>query len=194
MAKAALILIDLINEIIDEKGKFAGHGYPAQVGQRGLLAKANTAIAKARSKGVEVIFVRVGFSAGYGDCPEFSPLFGAAKQYQALQLGTWATEIHPALQRHDDDLVVTKPRVSALYGTPLEAILRAKGIDTVMIGGVATDMAVQTTARDAHDRDYKVVVLEDLCAASTDEEHQAVIAALGKIARVATSDSVAELA
>lgn len=193
MAKAALILIDLINEIIDEKGKFAGAGYPQQVQKKGLLAKANAAIAKARKKGIEVIFVRVGFSAGHRDCPESSPLFGMAKQYAALPLDNWATEIHPALQRQEDDMIVRKPRVSALYGTPLEAILRARGIDTVLLGGVTTDLAVQTTARDAHDRDYTVVVLEDLCAASTEEEHQATIATLGKIARIATSDSVAEL-
>ena len=194
MSKAALILIDLINEIIDEKGKFAGAGYAEAVKRRGLIAKANAAIAAARRNGHAVVFVRVGFPADYADCPGQSPLFAGAKAYGALQLDSWATEIHAGLDRQPGDPVIRKPRVSALYGTSLEALLRAQGIGTVLLGGVATDLTVQTTARDAHDRDYQVVVLEDLCAAGNDQEHDQTIALLGKIARIDTSTSAPELA
>ena len=193
MNKSALILIDFINEIVDEKGKFAGKGYPAFVKARGVLENVNAAIAKARTKAIPVIFVRVGFSPDYREWPESSPLFGAAKKFCALQLGAWATEIHESLNKTDADFLVTKHRVSAFYATSLEVILRTLKADTLLIGGVATDIAVQSAAREAHDRDYRVVVLEDLCGAGSEDDHAQALRLLAKVATVAKSTDVPEL-
>ncbi len=191
--KAALILIDFINEIVDEKGKLAGKGYPAFVKAHGTFESVNAAIAKARAKNVPVIFMRVGFSSDYREWPESSPLFGAAKKFGALQLGTWATEIHESLNKADADFLVTKHRVSAFYATSLEEILRTLKVDTVLLGGIATDLAVQSAAREAHDRDYRVVVLEDLCGAGSEEDHTQALRLLAKVATVAKSNDVPEL-
>ena len=193
MNKSVLILIDLINEIVDEKGKFAGKGYPAFVKAHDILANVNAAIAKARTKGVPVIFVRVGFSPDYREWPESSLLFGAAKKFGALQLGARATEIHESLNKTDADFLVTKHRVSAFYATSLEAILRTLKVDTILLGGVATDIAVQSAAREAHDRDYRVVVVEDLCGAGSEEDHVQALRLLAKVATVAKSAEVSEL-
>ncbi len=193
MANAALILIDFINEIVDEKGKFAGKGYPAFVQAHDVIGNVNSAIAKARAKGIPVIFVRIGFSSDYREWPEGSPLFGAAKKFGALQNGSWATEIHPSIQKTEADYLLGKHRVSAFYATALEAVLRTLKTDTLLIGGVATDLAVQSAAREAHDRDYQVVVLEDLCAAGTEEDHAQALRGLAKVARVAKSADVPEL-
>lgn len=191
--KTALILIDFINEIVDEKGKFAGKGYPAFVKANNVLENVNAAIAKARAKDIPVIFVRVGFSPDYREWPESSPLFGAAKKFGALQLGTWATEIHSSLDKTDTDFLVTKHRVSAFYATSLEAVLRTLKVDTILLGGVATDLAVQSAVREAHDRDYRVVVLEDLCGAGSEEDHVQALRLLAKVATVAKSDNAPEL-
>ena len=193
MAKSALILLDFINEIVDEKGKFAGKGYSAFVKTHGVLDSVNAAIAKARTKNVPIIFVRVGFSPDYREWPESSPLFGGAKKFDALQLGTWATEIHSSLNKTDADFLVTKHRVSAFYATSLEAILRTLKVDTILLGGVATDLVVQSTARDAHDRDYRVIVLEDLCGAGNEEDHAQALRLLAKVATVVKSTDVSEL-
>ena len=193
MNKSTLILIDFINEIVDEKGKFAGKGYPAFVKAHGVLENVNAAIAKARAKDISVIFVRVGFSSDYREWPESSPLFGAVKKFGALQLGAWATEIHESLNKTDTDFLVTKHRVSAFYATPLEAILHTLKVDTILLGGVATDIAVQSAVREAHDRDYRVVVLEDLCGAGNEEDHAQALRLLAKVATVAKSTEVPEL-
>jgi len=188
-----LVLLDFINEIVDEKGKFAGKGYPAFVKTHGVLDNVNAAIVKARAKNIPVIFVRVGFSSDYREWPESSPLFGAAKKFGALQLGTWATEIHKSLNKADEDFLITKHRVSAFYATSLEAILRTLKTNTILLGGVATDMAVQSATREAHDRDYRVVVLEDLCGAGNEEDHAHALRLLAKVATVAKSTEVPEL-
>lgn len=193
MAKTALILLDFINEIVDEKGKFAGKGYPAFVKEHGVIDNVNAAIAKARTKNIPIIFVRVGFSSDYHEWPESSPLFGAAKKFGALQLGTWATEIHQSINITDKDILITKHRVSAFYETLLEAILQRLEVNVVFLGGVATDLVVQSTAREAHDRDYGVVVLEDLCGAGSEEDHVNALRALAKVATITKSTEVPEL-
>lgn len=193
MIRSILILLDFVNEIIDEKGKFAGKGYPAFVQAHGVINSVNAAIVKAREKNIPIVFVRVGFSPDYREWPESSPLFGAAKKFGALQLGTWATEIHPSINKIDEDFLVTKHRVSAFYATSLEVILQTLKVDTVLLGGVATDLVVQLTAREAHDRDYRVVVLEDLCGAGNEEDHIDTLRVLAKIATVTKSTEVPEL-
>jgi biuret amidohydrolase len=91
------------------------------------------------------------------------------------------------------DLVVVKPRISAFYGTNLEAALRAQKIERLMIAGVSTAWAVQSTVRDAHDRDYQVVVAEDACAASSEVESQQSIGLLAAISRVCRTDDLQSL-
>jgi biuret amidohydrolase len=88
---------------------------------------------------------------------------------------------------------VTKPRVSAFYGTNLESILRARRIERLVVAGVSTAWAVQSTVRDAHDRDYQVVVVEDACAAADQPEHEASMKLLGLIASVVKVEDLATL-
>ena len=75
---------------------------------------------------------------------------------------------------------------SAFYQSRLEYILRALGIDTLIIGGIVTNGGVASTVRDAHVRDLDVTVLEDGCAAPTPTMHAEAIAALKPVARIAT--------
>src|SRR5690606_37509968 len=69
--------------------------------------------------------------------------------------------IYEGLKLHPGELLVAKPRYSAFYGTDLEAILRSKGIDTLIISGNVTNACCGSTARDAFSRDYKVIFLSD---------------------------------
>lgn len=179
-----LIIVDLINEIIDPKGKLAGKGYAAFVDKHATLENVCKLLSFAREHGFLIIHVRVGFSATYAEHPEMSPLFGTAKKYGALQVGTWATEFHPKALPLPNESVLAKHRVSAFHGTALDLILRTNGIRELLICGVATDLAVQSAARDAHDRDYVVRVVADCCAAANDEDHEQSLRTLAKIASV----------
>lgn len=180
----AFIGLDYIVDIVHPDGKIAQCAASAE--QRGVIANANRALTLARQQGWLRILVKVGFEPGYADLPRQSPIFARAQESGALLLGAIGTEYHPDLQAEMADLHIVKPRVSGFYGTRLDAALRARCIDRVVIAGISTTWAVQATARDAHDRDYQVCVLEDSCAAATEQEHQHSIEMLSRIARIMT--------
>lgn len=185
----ALLVMDLINEIVHPAGKYAAEGYAGQVAGREVLEHAATAISRARAAGVPVIHVVVGFQPDYSDWPPGSPVFAPARQEGRLILGTWATRPHDQVKPALDEPVVVKRRLSPFYGTELELLLRTRGVDTVLLAGVSTDLVVLSTAREAHDRDFQVVVLEDATAAATQETHQAAVRLLARTATVTTVDA-----
>lgn len=186
----ALLSIDFIHDIIEDGGKLAGKGYARFAAEHGTLIKLAKAQERFRAEGSLLVHVRVGFSANYLEHPAQSPLFGKAKDFGALQLSRQGTEFAAMVAPAAGEPVVVKSRVSAFYGTNLDLILRTQGIKTLLIAGVATDLAVEAAARDAHDRDYDVVVLSDCCAAASIEDHIRSLETIKKIGRVATLEDL----
>lgn len=186
-ANSALVVMDFENEIVHPEGKFKAKGYSEFVQSEGTLKKVGRAIENARQTETPVVFVRVGFDPGYLEQPKQSPLFGKAHEFDALKLGTWATELHEDLDVRPEDVQITKHRVSPFYGTDLELQLRSRGITHLYLAGVSTDLVVESAARDAHDRDFQVTVLSDCCAAGSMEDHES---ALKTLAKITTLESV----
>lgn len=181
-----LLVIDFINEIVHKDGKFGQYNAPYCT-EHNVLENANKAIKAARKNHIPIAHVKVGFSKSYLECPESSPIFSNAKKFKALELDTWATEFHELMDVKDQDYVITKHRISAFYNTDLECVLRANRINEIIIIGVATHMTVELTAREAHDRDYIVTVLEDACGDGDLETH---ITSINSIRNIATVDLV----
>jgi ureidoacrylate peracid hydrolase len=75
--------------------------------------------------------------------------------------GTTSAALHSRVAVEAGDIVLAKPQFGAFHSTELETILRARGIDTVVIGGIATNFCCETTAREAHAREFKVLFLKD---------------------------------
>ena len=188
MKPTLFLVMDMMNDIVAEDG-FNAQTYGVQVKQRGVLANTAHAIAAARAAGVRIGYVRVGFSPDYREAPAASPIFSGARKNGIFQLGTWGTEVHPALAPQPHDFDIVKHRVSPFYATSLEAILRANGIARIVMCGVSTNGVVHSGAREAHDRDYEVVLLEDCCAGVTPDEHMHAIACLGRYATIATTET-----
>jgi nicotinamidase-related amidase len=107
-----------------------------------------------------------------------------------FKLGTWGTEVHPELAPHPDDSDIVKHRVSPFYGTSLEPILRARGINELFLCGVSTNGVVHTGAREGHDRDYACTVLEDCCAGATVDEHESALRCVGRFVAIKNSADV----
>lgn len=187
MKPTLFLVMDMMNDLVAEDG-FNKATYGVQVKERGVLANTAAAIAAARAAGAKVGYVRVGFSADYRECPPASPIFSGARANGIFQLGAWGTEVYPALAPQPGDFDIVKHRVSPFYGTSLEPILRANGIERIVMCGVSTNGVVHSGAREAHDRDYEVVILEDCCAGVTADEHMHAIACLGRYARIVPSD------
>lgn len=188
MDKTALLVIDFINDIAHPEGRISGSA--AFIKEHNVIENVNRVITFSRQNKFPVVFIKVGFHAGYLECPENSPIFSYAKKKNALLLNTWGTEFYETLDRQPDDLIITKHRVSAFYATPLEVFLHANHIQNLLIAGVSTDMAVQTTAREAHDHDYKVFVVADACAAASGEAHEMTLKLLQRIALITTSNDL----
>lgn len=185
---SALIVIDLINDIVHPDGKIAraaGH-----VRERGIIAKVNALSERARAAGAMVAMVRVAFAPDYSNAPRQSPLFGRVAELGALRNGDWGTQFHADLVVAPRDWIITKPRVSALFDTDLAARLHAADIRHVAICGVSTETGVQTTTRDAHDRDFVVQVIGDACASGNPQLHDAALEMLGAVARVVEAEGV----
>jgi nicotinamidase-related amidase len=191
MTTNALYLVcDMINDLVHEEGPNGKTGFGPELARRNTVARTAEALAKARAAGVKVGYVRVGFSADYRECPPSSPVFSKARDNGLFKLGTSGTEVHPDIKPMPGDYDIVKHRVSPFYATNLEAILRGQGITRIYFGGVSSVAVVQATARDGHDRDYEMVLLEDCCASFTAEEHANSMAMLGRFARITTSAEV----
>lgn len=182
MSNKALLVIDFINDIVNPEGKTKSCAEFCQTYP--VFEKANQAIEYAKQNSIPVIFVKVGFSKNYIECPESSMVFSKAKQFQALQLGEWDTEFDQRIKADKADAVVTKHRVSCFYNTDLETILKANHIDTILLSGVATEMAIVTAAREGMDRDYQMIVLEDACGGRDKAGHDMAITMCRNVAKV----------
>jgi nicotinamidase-related amidase len=138
-----------------------------------LLPRAVGVLQQARSSGLLIIYIQIGFRPNF---PEISPRNAAfstvrnSVERQQLFVGL-AREIHAAVTPEADDIIVTKHRVSAFAGTDLDMILRAKDIDTLILFGISTSGVVLSTLRHAADADYRLIVIKDCCADLDAEVH-----------------------
>jgi nicotinamidase-related amidase len=136
-----------------------------------LIDQAKMLIEKARAAQMSVIYVVIGFRAGY---PEISPR--NASFSKLMKDGGFTevpgSDIPPSIGPQPGDLVVVKHRVSAFSGSDLEMVLRSKGIETLVLMGLSTGGVVLSTTRQAADLDYRLVVIHDACGDADPEIHR----------------------
>jgi nicotinamidase-related amidase len=159
---AALLVMDYQNAIVDMLGE-----------PDDLLSLAAEAIAVIRRHGGAVGYVRVAFTdADVAAIPATSRM-GArvATSARAFHDDSPTTAVHDRVAPQDGDIVVRKVRVGAFSTTDLDAQLREREIDTLILAGISTSGVVLSTVRDASDRDYRVVVLADATADPEPDVH-----------------------
>src|SRR4029077_5170553 len=128
-------------------------------------------IAMARKAGMMVIHVVVAFRPGHPEVGPRNPLFSALKANGMAVAGSEGAAIHPAAAAREGEPIVVKHRISPFVGTDLETLLRANGIDTLVLAGLHTTRVVLLTVRHAGDLDYRLVVVRDCCADPDAEVH-----------------------
>lgn len=183
----ALLCLDFENDVVHPEGKVSGKGYSAYDAEHNTLATVRKVQDEFRAAGLPVVHVRVGFSPGYAQQPKGSPLMGKAHEFGAFDLSGWGGAFVDEVAPQGDELVISKHRVGSFYGTSLDLSLKTMGVDEVFLAGVATDMVVESTAREAHDRDFTVNVIEDCCIAANEEDQQRSLTNMKKLASIVTS-------
>jgi nicotinamidase-related amidase len=143
-----------------------------RIGGTEALFPFQKAIEAARSQGIPVIFVRIGFSEGYPEINPRNKAFAGYSGINGMTVADPATQIHEAVKPQQGEPVVTKYRVSAFAGSNLEVILRSYQIDTLILSGIATGGVVLSTLREAADKDYAIKVLADACLDADPEVHR----------------------
>lgn len=157
---AAILVIDIVNDTL-------AHDTPLARAVSSMLPALNGFLGQARRAGHRIIFSTDSFLEG-----DF--LFRGRMGVHSIR-GTRGAEPAEALERETGDTWLPKRRFSAFFKTDLDQTLRLWGIDTVAVAGVATNFCVLATAFDAVCHDFRAVILEDLCRATSDEIHQATL-------------------
>ena len=151
-----------------------------------LLATIRRVLDAARQAGVLVVYVAIGRRADFSS-PRNKFTGRAASPASPVEQAE-RLKIPDRVAPLDNDPIVRKPRMNAFYGSELQTMLAARDVDTLVLTGIATNFVVESTARYAADADYRVIVLEDGCAAASEEEHERAIASMEPLVHIARAD------
>lgn len=188
-ARAALINVDLQNCFVEGSPLASPDGLV-------LVDRINRLSAACREAGMLVVHTRGWMrpdGSNLGVMGELVPPFIVALYTE----GAEAAELHSSLEVDDRDVILSKPRYGAFHGTDLELVLRSRGIDTVIIAGIATNVCCDTTAREAAQRDFRVFFLSDgtatkeMAGVAAEDLQRATCASLSMVfAQVLTMDEM----
>ena len=166
--KTALVVIDMQRDFIEPGGFGATLGNDIARLQP-IIPHVAAALTACRKHGVLVIHTREGHQPDLSDCPPAKRARGApglrigdpGAMGRILILGQPGNDIIPELAPLPSEIVIDKPGKGAFYATPLGDLLKARGITHLAFAGVTTEVCVQTTMREANDRGYDCLLLED---------------------------------
>jgi biuret amidohydrolase len=164
----ALLLIDMQRDFIEPGGFGSALGNDVSRLEAIVPATARL-LAGCRRAGIPVIHTKEAHKPDLSDCPPAKLRRGGANlrigdpgpMGRILIAGEPGNDLIAALQAQPGETVVEKPGKGAFYATPLDGLLRERGITHLAIGGVTTEVCVQTTMREANDRGYECVMIED---------------------------------
>lgn len=177
-ARAALIVIDMQNGFCSRDGSVARIGLDVDA-LVGAVEPCRRLVEAARAAGLPVIHTRYVYAAGHSDGGLLVDLLmPALRAEKALLSGSWDAETVPELAPIAGELVIDKNRPSAFFKTGLEDHLAEREIDQLIVCGVTTNCCVESTVRDASQRDIATFVVADATAELDRQRHDGALATI----------------
>jgi biuret amidohydrolase len=157
----------------------------------GIIGRQQRLLDEFRRAKAKVVYTFVTYQPGVPGVGPNSPLFRTVVDNPTLLQGTPAVEAMDEVAPEPGEPVVRGQGANGFDGTTLETILRVAGVDTLVLVGIATDVAVESTARAASDMQYRTIVVSDACEADSDEAHIRALAVFKKwFGETPTADEV----
>jgi nicotinamidase-related amidase len=170
--RTAVVLIEYQNDFTSEGGVLHD-AVQGVMESTGMLENTRRLVDAARAAGATIVHAPITFVEGYGELSQhpYGILKGVVDS-TAFVKGEWGAEIVDAMAPREGDVVVEGKRgLDTFATTNLDFILRARGIDTIALGGFLTNCCVESTMRSGYEKGYKVITLSDCVAATSAEEH-----------------------
>jgi ureidoacrylate peracid hydrolase len=187
----ALLVIDMQNGFCKPGGSIERIGFDFSM-LTAAIEPCRRLVAMARAAAVPVIYTRYVYRADYADGGLLvHTLMPHLKHEQALIAGSWDADIVDELRPEPADFIVDKNRPSSFYATGLEPILSGLGVKSLVVCGVTTNCCVESTVRDASQRDIMPFVVSDATGELERERHDAALRTMGMLfGQIATVDEV----
>jgi ureidoacrylate peracid hydrolase len=170
---AALLVIDMQNDFCHPQGVSGKRGRQLTMSIE-MAPRLKAFIDACSSVRTAVIFIQT-IHYPWTDSPSWVRRLEKDGGDSVCRPGTWGAQFYGGIQPREGDVVITKHRYSAFLGTDLDMILRSRGIRSLMISGVGTNVCVESSLRDGYMRDYYIILLEDCVGATNRELHEATL-------------------
>ena len=189
--RTALVVVHMVKGVAGEVDTPFNRLFRQRAEQTGIIKAQLRLLDAFRRAKARVLYTAVTYQLGLPGVSPNSPLWRTLFDCVCLMEGTPAVELIDELARRPDESLVRGQAANGFDRTVLDTILRVAGVDTVVLVGIATDVAVESTARAASDLGYRTIVVSDACTADSDESHARSLDVLQKrFAETPTADEV----
>ena len=188
---AALIVVDVQNDFVSPQGSAGKRGDDVGAAMA-MIPNLTRLIDEGRKVGLTIVYIRTTHSE-WTDTASWIYRTSQKSGLNTCREGTWGAEFYDGIAPLPSERVVIKHRYSAFINTDLNTVLKARGIESILVCGVATNVCVETTARDGYMYDYYVTMIDDCSAAYDAKLHMGTLENIRRhFGLVASSDQVIE--
>lgn len=170
----AVLGIHWQNDLLSSQGAF-GRSFAPEVAKRNVVQRTAKFIASARSRGARIVFINVVYDPNFPGLQPNNALFASVIKERSFLRNTQGAAITSEFELDQSDIILEHTRISAFHGTDLLSVLYSFKVRSIALTGIATNVAVDHTARDAAQYGFDTYLIEDCCCASNDEYQAAAL-------------------